>query len=472
MGISSLIERFRRFCADKGGNIAITFGLSLVPVTFAVGASVDYSRVSKDMSNIQSAMDAAVLAGSGDMENKNDAELKKLINDFLENNMDADLFRQIKSTKIKIDRQNLKITLDTEGYTPTTFLKAVDFDKFEFDLTASTITSIGQVEVVMVLDNTGSMAAENRLVNLKRSANQFVNELLKHNKVKTKVKIGIAPFSRYVNVGLSNRNQPWLYNTRDYTRSWPRRCVWRTSGRRCIGRRTCRTRYYYRDGVRRSYNSCSCSRYSTGRRYRSCYTPVSRYTWRGCVGSRPYPYNLQDPYDNRKFPGLYNVSCGQAVTDLTANKKVLKDAINAMSANYDTYVPAGLMWGMRMITSASPFTNAMSHEQMRREKAKKVVVLMTDGENTRSKNRWNERHDGSNTRQANDWTTEACNVIKGNEIELYTLTFGRSVSRATKTLIKNCASTDNHYFDASSGADLSRAFERIAADLNRLRLTH
>jgi Flp pilus assembly protein TadG len=52
-----------RFLGSNGGNVAITFGIAAIPLFGAVGAAVDYSRIAKSQSTLQSAMDASVLAG-------------------------------------------------------------------------------------------------------------------------------------------------------------------------------------------------------------------------------------------------------------------------------------------------------------------------------------------------------------------------------------------------------------------------
>ena len=53
----------RGLLASKNGNVAITFGLAAVPLFGALGAALDYSRISGSQSTLQSAMDASVLAG-------------------------------------------------------------------------------------------------------------------------------------------------------------------------------------------------------------------------------------------------------------------------------------------------------------------------------------------------------------------------------------------------------------------------
>lgn len=59
--ILAFLDRFRR---STGGNIAITFGIAALPLLATVGAGVDYSRISQQRTELQSELDAAVLAGA------------------------------------------------------------------------------------------------------------------------------------------------------------------------------------------------------------------------------------------------------------------------------------------------------------------------------------------------------------------------------------------------------------------------
>ena len=52
-----------RFAQCRNGGVAVTFGLSLLPVGILVGAGVDYARLTTAQTNLQSAVDSAVLSG-------------------------------------------------------------------------------------------------------------------------------------------------------------------------------------------------------------------------------------------------------------------------------------------------------------------------------------------------------------------------------------------------------------------------
>jgi len=57
----ALRDLLRSFRSDKNGNVAILFGLLLIPIIGFAGAAIDYSRASSARTALQSALDAAAL---------------------------------------------------------------------------------------------------------------------------------------------------------------------------------------------------------------------------------------------------------------------------------------------------------------------------------------------------------------------------------------------------------------------------
>lgn len=85
----------------------------------------------------------------------------------------------------------------------------------------------------------------------------------------------------------------------------------------------------------------------------------------------------------------------------------------------------------------------------------------------------------SNDATFDDYMAQLCSNIKNdnppdhpNNITIYTLTLGRSVSSAAKAIMRTCASDPGTYFDVSNADDLPKAFEEIAGALTELRLTN
>ena len=60
----ALIQQLLRFRRDSRGNVTLIFALSLLALMGAVGVAVDYSMASRQRAVIQSALDAAMLAGA------------------------------------------------------------------------------------------------------------------------------------------------------------------------------------------------------------------------------------------------------------------------------------------------------------------------------------------------------------------------------------------------------------------------
>ena len=61
--IRGLRDLFNEFCRARDGNLAVIFAFSAIPVIGAIGAAVDFSKASDVRSQMQNALDAAVLAG-------------------------------------------------------------------------------------------------------------------------------------------------------------------------------------------------------------------------------------------------------------------------------------------------------------------------------------------------------------------------------------------------------------------------
>ena len=97
------------------------------------------------------------------------------------------------------------------------------------------------------------------------------------------------------------------------------------------------------------------------------------------------------------------------------------------------------------------------------------MILMTDGANSKSKTGLT--HDGASKSSASKITSNLCTNIKNSDIEIYTIAYEITDS-ATKKLMRKCATDTAYYFNASNSAELDAAFQSIAANLIKLRLTH
>jgi len=92
---------------------------------------------------------------------------------------------------------------------------------------------------------------------------------------------------------------------------------------------------------------------------------------------------------------------------------------------------------------------------------RKIAVLMTDGE-------YNVKHDGSSS------TTQArsiCANMKAAGIEVYSVGFEISEGGQADTTMSQCASSPEHYYNATDGDALRSAFRDIALKISTLRIS-
>ena len=157
-----------------------------------------------------------------------------------------------------------------------------------------------------------------------------------------------------------------------------------------------------------------------------------------------------------------------------------------MVATGNTNVPMGLMWGWHTITPNAPFADGKAYGT---DKLKKIVILMTDGENTFgessnpndsayiglgyifqnrlgiSSGTESQRRDKMDARMA-----QVCTNMKAKGIEIYVI--GVMVDSYTAGLLKACATDSSHYFDVSASSQLNDVFNTIAGSIANLHLAH
>ena len=144
--------------------------------------------------------------------------------------------------------------------------------------------------------------------------------------------------------------------------------------------------------------------------------------WEGCVFSRHAGnrdlHLSDDQYDIYKINGRPRGSCGEALLPLTNNKADMTAHINSLVVDEDTYMPAGIMWGRRVLSSHEPFTGGRKAEGVRQ-----VMLLMTDGQN--SMHRWGQSHNSSDANdpqdvellaKTNEDTHTLCTLAKTDQI--------------------------------------------------------
>ena len=213
--LRSLTSLLRGFFAARGGNVAMMFGIALVPITIAAGAGLDYARGAVVRSQMSTALDAAALA-VGSTTGLNQQTAEALARKYFEANYSGDKTNGTPTVTIGSGGFNSSgsVKIDVTYNLPTTLLKVVG--KTSMPVTTSTTVVWGQSKlwVALVLDNSGSMRngdySGNQMDALKNASNQLLTILQNASSNAGDVKVSIVPFDVTVNVGTSNVNASWI----------------------------------------------------------------------------------------------------------------------------------------------------------------------------------------------------------------------------------------------------------------------
>lgn len=450
----------KRYLENTSGHFGLLFGLTAGILLMGVGAAIDVTGITKQKSELQQLSDAAVLAGAT-LDQKNKKKVKKAIKAFvLENNMTGVKLKPI----ITFENDHIQVTLEGEY---NTVLMGM-FGKSKLPVSALSEAPQKQeipINLALVLDTTGSMNGAN-MTSLKSASEKLLDVFTDADST---IKVGVVPFSNYVNVGLENRNKNWMDVPADSSVVTPPGACYMWQPTVCVGGTTTTTTTKYNDGVPYESTSTSCAGTwePDGPELEYCPTEtITNTTWNGCVGSRDNDRHKKHAYKGKKFPGIMNVSCADPILEITQDLDAVKAKIQGLSASQNTYIPAGLAWGWRLLEANNPYGDLTKKEA----KLQRAMVLMTDGKNTLSLNQ--PMHNGNDEAAANVLTSELCELIKNENIQLYTVAYKFDGGDATaKSIVKNCATSSSMFFDAQNTADLEKAFENIGQSLFSVRLS-
>ena len=179
------------------------------------------------------------------------------------------------------------------------------------------------LELALALDNTGSMAQKNKIVELKAAVKLLFATLKTNSKTPDDTKIAVIPFNTVVNIGTEYADSSWM-----------------------------------------SYD-----------------TTITKANWGGCVADRDQPNDVKDTTPNGGAPTMFPAAlCGTLAKalPLTSDWNALNAMVDTMTPVGNTNVTIGMMWAWQALTSTEPFTQG----SVVKPDVEKVMMLLTDGLNT------------------------------------------------------------------------------------------
>ncbi|MEO1397774.1 MAG: pilus assembly protein TadG-related protein [Pseudomonadota bacterium] len=196
---AEVAQKRRAFVSSEDGSLIIFALFTLVAMLLCVGVGLDTMRYEVQRTIYQGTADRAVLAA---------ADLD-VTNDPLRSPEDVvyDYFRRggLPSTLANVDVQDVgggnAVSVETTVQVPTLLLRMVGFEDLQGPAPSTATETITDVEVALVLDNSGSMGSGTKMADLKSAAKQFVEDVVKDDLSEGTVAISVVPFATQVNPG-------------------------------------------------------------------------------------------------------------------------------------------------------------------------------------------------------------------------------------------------------------------------------
>jgi hypothetical protein len=176
-------------------------------------------------------------------------------------------------------------------------------------------------------------------------------------------------------------------------------------------------------------------------------------------------------------------------------RDLVKTKLGQMIADGNTNVAMGLAWGWHTLSNNAPFADGVNPVTTDGRKTTKVIVLLTDGDNTNDTvaNPNNSIYTGygyiaqgrlknasgtaltasstaTNRRDAIDSREKLlCRNAKDEGVVIYAI--GVGVSDHSRAILQECATKLDMYYDVNDADELTSVFNTIAGSIQNLRIT-
>ena len=394
---------------------------------------------------------------------------------------------------------------------PTAIMKIFGKRTLPISATCNARQDYVNTDVVLVLDNTGSMACApsasatascpsevsgSKMAGMRSAVMALYDALTPAQTQLTtaglRLRYGIVPFSGTVNVGklIYAMNTGYIQNPAPYQQQqctgsgWSRSCSYvATSVNHSNGYFTSASQW---GGCIEEANSVNTINSSSGYAI-----PTGAYDLNvdlvPTIGTTAAAQATQwAPYDENSEQADTQTACpAQAVPLQAFARSDLQTYVNGLVANGGTYTDIGMIWGGRMLSSTGIWSsiNPTTYGNM---PVNKYIILMTDGyidTGSTYYSAWGvETYDhrtganpypGDSTIDANHKQrfSMVCNEIKGEGVSIWVIGFGQSTGGVLDTALSGCASNANQASVSTDSASLIAKFTQIGNQIGSLRIT-
>ena len=472
--------RIKQALADKRGSVAIIFGLSFLPMLAMSAAALDYSRAVQTRTRLQTSLDSAVLVAARDGSTMTDAQLTARARNFVDANMTGNA-APFTLDQFTMTRAGKNIYLTGSATVATALLPAIGINSVTVTSSAKSTWGDNNIEIALVLDNTGSMSSSNKMTELKRAlcgdpscadampTSGFMRIMRDAAGGTGRVKVGIVPFDTTVRMPQSIQDSVNSGTPVSTSFFAPATAGYCTNG--VITNNAQRIswfRFANRDKDTLAGNRIGGTTVGTGCGTNG--TPrATAANWGGCVWDRDTPTNRDstdgnlNTNDATSLHPAVNCRTGslarlRPLADIWSDTGPMVAHLATMSPSGNTNLTVGASWGQAVLTSQAPFTEAAPPSTT---SLYRVMILLTDGDNTESKS-------ATNQSLIDDRTRLACTAAKSQGITIYSV----RVIDGDRDLLRDCASAPANYFEVANASQLTPVFTEIANRIGSIRITN
>lgn len=494
---------------DRRGNVLISLAAALFPLIAMVGSGVDMARAYTVKTRLQQACDAASLAGRRAMvKDTVDDDVNREATKFFNFNFPQKMLGTTGFAPTIRRTAPGTLVVDAATSVPTSIMRIFGYPAIPLSVSCSAQQSFINVDIVLVLDTTGSMnetlaSGQKKIEALRAAAMSLYRQLaplqssLQSNGYR--LRYAIVPYSQAVNVGrlLFSANASYVNQTASaqYVRftgasgsNWDPDVSWTTVG---IA--------HSDDWIRSSsYNGCVEERQTVAT---AAATPNAEERPRMTdLDVNLIPHNdatrwaPADPDPAAVQRGL--AACPAEAVRLKAfTEKEMSDYLDTLTPAGSTYLDLGMIWGARFISSGGVFADSpVTFNGMR---TNKYMVFLTDGDmDPLALSYTGYSHElmvrrvsvGSNNTNPVKKSVSSANAMKPDLVARHNARFDdmcqvvrnldttvsvwtiKLSDAAMDSHLRDCANADQSATVATQDALIAQ-FSRIGKDISELRLT-
>jgi hypothetical protein len=411
-------NKFKSFLKDTSGNVAMMFGIAMVPVLMATGMAVDISRAHSARQTLQNAADTAVLQASvliGD-----EQELQQKARDIFDANVN---FVDFNVTDFELtEDEDGNLSVYARGNIPAKFAQINGYPRLNVSIGSSAIADAGMdLEMVIAFDTTASMGFGNSWTVATGTLQNVLEEIEEYSGTNNFF-VSLVPFADRVRVGATRTN--WL------------------SG-------------------------------ATPANWNGCVEPREEDN-----GTVTWALDDDKPTGTDKFeasiPGTTGGLAGAfvgaprcptvAVVPPTNDVQTVIDAANMFTTGGTGRFDVAMAWAWRMMSSDwrghwSANGNAAANNGHER---RKIAIMVTDGKTEAYTHEvdqvsswgWNNGSVGGFENMV-----AVCDGMKADDMEIFMIRVNGNANATS--YMQDCASTDEHYYEISDNAELELALQEV-----------